>query len=126
MRRVRSVFHDVFRVLSQTLFVLLVFPAACVAPPPPALATHPKPPPKPGTSITHSRMCECTVCTVAACCKGDTEDDAPQDCHADETTGEMRCGLAMTSCVGRCSREVWRVPLSKECDEHRPAGCCAG
>lgn len=83
-----------------------------------------KPPPKPGSSISHTQMCSCTSCGVAECCRGDANQDQEQGCRADEATGEMVCGFAVKSCVGRCTPHVWRMPISADCAAERPKECC--
>ena len=85
---------------------------------------RPKPPPKPGSSITHTQMCACTACPVARCCSGETDEAEARTCK-DSYDFSGACGMAVSSCVGRCYQKVWRVGLSEACDGTRPAECCA-
>lgn len=84
------------------------------------------PPPKPGDSISHTRMCECKACNPDACCDG-PEDDAPAQSCGDsyDFSNNPGCGgLAVRSCASRCTRQVWRVHSGESCSAKRPLGCC--
>jgi hypothetical protein len=87
------------------------------------------PPPKPGDSISHTQMCECKVCDPASCCEG-PDDDAPPNTRATcgdsyDFSANPDCGgLAVKSCTSRCTREIWRVRVGRDCSEKRPDTCC--
>lgn len=104
---------------------------ACAGPPP---AAEPdwrhqrelRAPPKPGSSITHTRMCECRSCDPAACCEGTEYEEAPAACRDDSYDDydfTQACGLSIKSCSSRCFAHVWRVPQNEPCDP-RPSVCC--
>ena len=83
------------------------------------------PPPKPGASISQTRMCECKACEPSNCCEGPEDDAPPASCREsyDFSTNEA-CGISIRSCASRCAREVWRVNNGEECDARRPLSCC--
>ncbi|HEY3234112.1 MAG TPA: hypothetical protein VGJ84_05320 [Polyangiaceae bacterium] len=78
-----------------------------------------RPPPKPGSSITHTKMCTCLQCPERNCCSGEAASGGD---GAD--AGDATLGLSVASCTGRCTRHVWRVKLKESCDAHMPAECC--
>lgn len=80
------------------------------------------PPPKPGGSISQTRMCECQVCDPASCCDGPEDEPAPAECSNGYDFSS--CGGKVSSCVSRCTRQVWRVRASVACEEKRPPSCC--
>lgn len=81
------------------------------------------PPPKPGSSITHTQLCRCVACEDPACCTREAEGEREtEQCRANEE-GQIECGLAMKSC-GRCQELAFRVSLSTTCEAKRPADCC--
>ena len=84
------------------------------------------PPPKPGTSISQTRMCECKACEPRNCCDGPDEDDTPPaSCGSSYDFSDNEwCGTSIHSCTSRCAREVWRVSNSEACEVKRPASCC--
>jgi|GEM_PF-2796495 len=82
------------------------------------------PPPKPGASISQTRMCECTACAPSNCCDGPEDDAPPATCRDSYDFSDPACGVAIRSCASRCAREVWRVKNSEECADKRPASCC--
>jgi len=82
------------------------------------------PPPKPGASISQTRMCECKACASSDCCDGPEEDSAPTTCRDSYDFSDPKCGIAIRSCASRCAREVWRVKNSEECADKRPSSCC--
>jgi hypothetical protein len=93
------------------------------------------PPARPGSSITHTQMCECTVCTDRACCGGADESQAtcesgdPDVTPAGENvvvdfTKDDGCGVELRSCTASCARKVWRLAQAAHCDTGRPAQCC--
>jgi hypothetical protein len=97
----------------------------------------PKPPPKPGSSISHTRLCECLSCEPPACCAG--ADETQSECQPDavrETATEdgasidfgsqagAECGIAIRTCTSQCAKKVWRVALEDTCDTRRPSDCC--
>lgn len=82
------------------------------------------PPPKPGASISQTRMCECQACAPRSCCEG-PEDDAPSaSCGQDGFEGGDECTISVRSCVSRCIREVWRVNQGEDCASKQPESCC--
>lgn len=85
-----------------------------------------KAPPKPGSSISHTRMCECHACSPRDCCDGTDETQVTDEsCHTDyDFTKQDACGIKVRSCTTRCSREIWRVKLNEDCEVRRPASCC--
>ena len=82
------------------------------------------PPPKPGASISQTRMCECTACEPSSCCEGPQDDEPPPTCETNSYVFDSRCEPSIRSCASRCAREVWRVKTSEECAAKRPASCC--
>src|SRR6478609_9084866 len=84
------------------------------------------PPPKPGASISQTRMCECKACEPSNCCDGPDEDDTPPaSCGSSYDFSDNEwCGTSIHSCTSRCAREVWRVSNSEACEVKRPASCC--
>src|SRR6478609_766305 len=83
------------------------------------------PPPKPGASISQTRMCECMACEPSSCCDGPDDDETPPTCSSSTDSGEEQlCADSIRSCTSRCAREVWRVKDSEECASKRPTGCC--
>lgn len=112
-----------FSMRAMVVLALLTF--ACASEPPQSSGAKPKPPPRPGSSITHSQMCSCKVCPNERCCRGETNEPEPETCK-DSYDFSGACGMAVQSCTGRCAQEVWRVRLDQSCDEKRPASCCAG
>jgi hypothetical protein len=105
--------------------LLLMLALACAATPETSAAPRAKPPPRPGSSITHSQMCACTACPVARCCRGETNEPESATCR-DSYDFSGSCGMAVQSCTGRCYQKVWRVRLDQACEQKRPAECCAG
>jgi hypothetical protein len=81
---------------------------------------RPTPPPKIGSSITHSRMCSCRSCPLARCCSGEEIEEE----RCEEAEGGRVCGLFLSSCVSRCTTHVWRVRMVDSCKEPVPAECC--
>jgi hypothetical protein len=82
------------------------------------------PPPKPGASISQTRMCECTACAPKDCCDGPEDDALPATCRDSYDFSDPACGVSVRSCASRCAREVWRVKNGEECAAKRPASCC--
>ena len=84
------------------------------------------PPPKPGDSISQTRMCECKACEPSNCCDGPEDDAPPVSCgdSYDFTANEACGGLSVKSCASRCTRQIWRVHAGEECSSKRPQGCC--
>jgi hypothetical protein len=82
------------------------------------------PPPKPGASISQTRMCECTACAPSDCCEGPEDDAPPATCRDSYDFSDPACGVSIRSCASRCAREVWRVKNGEECAAKRPASCC--
>ena len=85
-----------------------------------------KGPKKVGSSITHTKMCECQSCDPSECCGGDIGENnrsAPVCKDSYDFTKEG-CGLEVSSCSARCSRHVWRVRLDQDCDKTTPLICC--
>lgn len=87
-----------------------------------------KAPPKPGSSISHTRMCECHACSPRDCCQGadETELGDPSCGGTDDYdfTRSESCGVTVRSCTTRCAREIWRVKAHEDCDVKRPSTCC--
>ncbi len=88
-----------------------------------AQGARPRPPPKVGSSITHSQLCRCFVCADPACCTREAEGEQETEACNTGPDGQIQCGLAMKSC-GRCQDATWRVSLSETCEAKRPADCC--
>ncbi len=95
----------------------------------------PRPPARPGSSITHTRMCECMACDDATCCRG--ADETQQECEFDEVeqsgaddeavvdfSSDESCGIELRSCTSSCKRKVWRVDASESCEATQPSECC--
>lgn len=114
------------RMARRAAIVLSLWLLACTAAGP-ETAAGPRlaPPPRPGSSITHTQMCACTACPVARCCAGETEEPEARAC-GDSYDFSSACGLAVQSCTGRCFQKVWRVRLDQSCEDKRPEECCAG
>jgi hypothetical protein len=109
----------VFSSLRSLVLTFGVFLASCGAStqtPSDPLGDGPRrpPPPKPGTSITHSKLCSCRVCPQRSCCEGKT---------ATSEEEESEYGIKVSSCAGQCIRRVWRVKLTQSCKES-PVECC--
>jgi hypothetical protein len=91
-----------------------------------------QPPPKPGSSITHTQMCSCRRCEPRYCCTGAndretgncSQEDARVDADGYDFTKSEECGMAVGSCVGRCAQHVWRIKLTEACEATRPDVCC--
>jgi len=118
-RQSRSMQSNVFQLASSLAALAL---GACSAGPaqarPPSGDYHP--PPLPGFSITHTKLCGCTVCSPASCCGGGGDEEA----SCSDTDAGTVCGLAVVSCTPRCGRFSWRVRTSMDCDAKRPPSCC--
>jgi hypothetical protein len=83
------------------------------------------PPPKPGASISQTRMCECKACEPSSCCDGPDDDTPAQACGEDyDFSRNKACGISVRSCTSRCTREVWRVNSAEPCAAKRPESCC--
>ncbi len=80
-----------------------------------------QPPPKPGSSISHTQMCRCISCMDPACCTREAESEQSETCK--EVDGKIECGLEMKSC-GRCQEVMWRISASKDCGKTQPKDCC--
>lgn len=113
------------RVSSLGLALSLVLGACVQLPESTASGARPRPPPEPGSSITHSKRCACRACGEASCCGGDKEPDlaAKKACESSYEFSDS-CGMQIASCASRCFERVWRVKLTQECDALRPAECC--
>lgn len=85
-----------------------------------------QPPPKPGSSITHTRMCTCRSCEPRGCCSGDPEPERGSECTDSYDFSRAGCGIAVQSCASRCFEHVWRIQLSESCEATLPEQCCAG
>lgn len=99
-------------------------------PPEPEFGTSPrtlKAPPKPGSSITHTKLCECQTCEPRACCEGDLGEESAQDATCTDSYDFTKegCGLSVSSCTSRCTRHVWRVRLTEDCEATTPPLCCS-
>jgi hypothetical protein len=93
----------------------------------------PGPPPRPGSSLYQTRMCECVSCQPRACCAGPDETQASCDLSQVESStaadeldfGRAEdCGIEVRSCTGSCGQQVWRVASTESCASRRPASCC--
>ena len=83
------------------------------------------PPPKPGASISQTRMCECKVCEPSNCCDGPDDDAPPASCgDSYDLSNEACAGISIRSCASRCTRQVWRVNSAQSCAARRPDSCC--
>jgi len=92
---------------------------------PPAPSVERRAPPRPGESITHTRMCSCRACEPAACCR-DLERVAPEvERGCSEGYDFSRCTTEVSSCSARCFLRRWRVRVEAGCDSARPRGCCS-
>src|SRR3954468_18090951 len=49
------------------------------------------PPPKPGASISQTRMCECVACEPRSCCGGAEDDEPPPTCNTENYVFDPRC-----------------------------------
>jgi hypothetical protein len=116
------------RVVVALILGALAGGAACTAsappatPPPSKTGWH-KAPPKIGSSITHTKICECRTCDPSSCCQGERESSRKAECKDSYDFSTEGCGLAVESCTSRCGKHVWRVPLDETCEE-RPGDCC--
>ena len=82
-------------------------------------------PPKPGTSITHTKMCACTSCDPPSCCQGDVSDIETEACRESyDFSASESCGMSVKSCASRCFEHHWRVPLAEDCEATQPDVCC--
>ena len=82
------------------------------------------PPPKPGASISQTRMCECKACEPSGCCDEPDDEAPPVTCRDSYDFSRPECGISIRTCASRCAREVWRVNNSQACDAKRPVSCC--
>lgn len=86
------------------------------------------PPPRPGTSITHTKQCECRACDPANCCGADqTEQSGPPPSECTQEGNYIfpeTCGITVQSCTPRCYSKVWRVAARESCSDSRPLVCC--
>jgi hypothetical protein len=83
------------------------------------------PPPKPGTSISQTRMCECKACEPSSCCEGPDEAPPPVKCgESYDFSSNEACGISVRSCASRCARQVWRVKSTESCSARQPSSCC--
>ncbi len=114
------------RVLGAVVVALLV--ASCGASEPePLIRFSGRPPPKPGSSITHSALCTCSVCEPSSCCQGPESGDTAEVCDQGyDFTKNEQCGVAIQSCVGRCVPRRWRVRRAETCESRAPSECCPG
>jgi hypothetical protein len=98
----------------------------CARLPESTATTRPRPPPRPGSSITHSRMCSCTACARASCCAGggDAQGDAASSSCESYDFSKEGCSLEVGSCASRCFERMWRVRLDQACEDTRPEECC--
>jgi hypothetical protein len=116
--------------LSRISVILAVILAGCGARAPsegPLFGTgvfHP--PPKPGASISQTRMCECVACEPRNCCDGPDDDEKPACITYGDSGEDQLCADSIRSCTSRCTREVWRVKDDEDCASKRPASCCHG
>ncbi len=79
------------------------------------------PPPKPGDSISQTRLCECKACEPRNCCDGPDDDAPPKSCGESYDFSDPACGgIEIRSCTSRCSREVWRVHSGEDCSTQTP------
>jgi len=87
---------------------------------------RPAPPPRPGSSITHSRMCSCTACARASCCGGSDEarSESASSCGQSYDFSKEGCSLEVGSCASRCFERMWRVRLDQACEDKQPEECC--
>lgn len=100
---------------------------ACVDLPRSTATGRPRPPPEPGSSITHSRLCSCRACGEPQYCSAtDPEPDAPARACGDsyDFSASEGCGMQVETHTSRCFERVWRVKLSQQCDQSRPPECC--
>jgi len=82
------------------------------------------PPPKPGASISQTRMCECKACEPSKCCEGPDEDAPTPTCNSYDFSDPACGGISISSCTSRCTRQVWRVRTDEACSDKRPLTCC--
>lgn len=86
-----------------------------------------KGPRKIGSSITHSKMCECQACDPGACCAGDWGETGASDKECkDSYEFPEACGLTVSSCSARCFSHVWRIDSHLTCEATTPLVCCGG
>jgi hypothetical protein len=86
------------------------------------------PPPKPGSSITATKQCECRACDPSDCCgaeRTENTDAAPAECNSSYDFSE-KCGIRVNTCTPRCYSQVWRVAQDASCAGSRPLVCCEG
>ncbi len=101
------------------------------SPPEPLFGTRSrtlKAPPKPGSSISHTKMCECQACDPSDCCAGDIGEQSSANtvCKDSYDFTKEGCGLSVSSCTARCARHVWRIRLDEDCQATTPLICCSG
>ena len=82
-------------------------------------------PPRPGESITRTKMCSCVACEPEACCHelGEPPPEIKQGCSNGYDFTE--CASEVTSCAPRCFQRRWRVRIERGCMDARPRDCCA-
>ena len=89
--------------------------------------SRPKPPPQPGSSITHTQMCSCKACPEGGCCfdARRPETKAPEGCGSSyDFSANEACSLKVETCTSRCYERAWRIPLGQSCADSQPADCC--
>jgi len=109
------------------ILALVALGSACVELPQTTATGRPRPPPEPGSSITHTRLCSCRACGEASCCIDVEQPELlpPKSCgYGYDFSAAEGCGMQVASCASRCFERVWRVKLSDECDAKRPPECC--
>jgi hypothetical protein len=99
------------------------------APPPQPWTGFFHPPPKPGSSITNTKQCECRACDPANCCGAEqTELSGPPAPECTTEGGDYvfseKCGITVRTCTPRCYSQVWRVAKQESCEASRPLACC--
>jgi hypothetical protein len=68
-------------------------------------------------------MCSCQVCAPARCCR-EFDQDEPELEKCADGYDFSRCGMAVTSCEGRCFQHRWRTRVEVGCAASRPDKCC--
>jgi len=81
-------------------------------------------PPKPGESVTHTKMCSCLACEPTSCCR-ELEQEQPElqkDCA--DGYDFSKCEMAVSSCEASCFQQRWRTRVEVGCAASQPDSCC--
>lgn len=115
------------RLRSAALALGMVVGACGTSPAPverPTFGERPAPP-RPGDSLTRTRLCSCKACEPDACCT-ELERPPPElEGGCSEGYDFSRCETPVTSCLSRCFQRRWRARIETGCEAERPHDCCS-